>query len=71
MVAMGRNGCMMKQTHETNGGVMKGLLLAIWMVLVGLLYVLVFKENVETVSVTIGLVSFAVALLGAITKAFD
>ncbi len=50
---------------------MKGLLLAIWMVLVGILYALTFAENLETVTITIGLVSFAVALLGAITKAFD
>ncbi len=50
---------------------MRGLLLAIWMVLVGILYALVFPGNLQTVAVTIGIVSFAVALLGAITKAFD
>ena len=50
---------------------MKGLLLAIWMVLAGILYALTFPDNLQTVAVTSGLVSFAVALLGAITNAFD
>ncbi len=54
-----------------NRGAMKGLLLAIWMVLAGILYALTFPDNLQTVAVTIGLVSFAVAMLGAITKAFD